>query len=297
MAKKFNYGGQAVIEGVMMRGSKAMVVAVRRPSGGLAMDIQPLAAFYSGWVRRTPLLRGVIVLIEAMVLGMKSLFYSASISLEEEDEEISGKWVWSVVAASLLLAVALFFIAPLFLTKLANPFIPSSLVFHIIEGVVRLAFFVAYLWLISFVPDIKRVFSYHGAEHMTVNAYEHGVPLEVEDVKKYSTAHMRCGTSFLFVVLVIAIVVFAIVGRQTLWLMLLSRIVLLPVIASLGYEVIYFGAKHTKNVLVRVILSPGLLLQKLTTGKPDDSQLEVAIAALKKVMEIDELEESAQVSS
>ena len=297
MAKKFNYGGQAVIEGVMMRGRKAMVVAVRRPSGEMAMDIEPLAAIYSGWMRKTPLLRGIIVLIEAMLLGMRSLFYSARISLEEEDEELSGKWIWTVVGTSLLVAVGLFFVAPLFLTKLANPYIPSSLVFHIIEGVVRLAFFVAYLWLISFVPDIKRVFTYHGAEHMTVNAHEHGVPLEVEEVKKFSTAHVRCGTSFLFVVLIIAIVVFAIIGRQTLWLMLLSRIVLLPVIASLGYEVIYFGAKHTKNVLVRAILSPGLLLQSLTTGKPDDSQLDVAISALKKVIEIDELEEAAQVSS
>lgn len=281
----------------MMRGRQAMVVAVRRPSGDLAMNIEPLAAIYSGWIRKTPLLRGVIVLLEAMLLGMKSLFYSARISLEEEEEELTGKWIWTVVGTSLLVAVGLFFIAPLFLTKLASSYIQSSLVFHIIEGVVRLGFFVAYLWLISFVPDIKRVFAYHGAEHMTVNAQEHGVPLEVEEVKKFSTAHVRCGTSFLFVVLIIAIVVFALVGQRVLWEMILARIILIPLIASLGYEAIYFGAKYTKNKLVRVLLSPGLLLQSLTTGKPDDSQVEVAIAALTKVIEIDELEEAPQVPS
>ncbi len=294
--KKFNYGGQAVIEGVMMRGRKAIVTAVRRPSGSLAMDIKPLPSFYTSWMRRTPLIRGVVVLIEAMVLGIKSLLYSANIAMEEEEEEISNKAVWGMVASAVILVVVLFFIAPLFLTKLVNPHIPNSLVFHIIEGVIRLAIFLAYLKLISLLPDIKRVFTYHGAEHKTVNAYEAGVPLEVEAVREYSTAHVRCGTSFMFAVLIIAIIVFAFVGRQTLWLMILSRVVLIPVIAALGYEVTYFGARHVKNALVRTILSPGLLLQSLTTGEPDDSQLEVAIAALNKAVEID-TEEAAQLSS
>ena len=148
----------------------------------------------------------------------------------------------------------------------------------------------------AFIPDIRRVFTYHGAEHKTVHAYEDGAPLEVEAVRKYNTAHVRCGTSFLFVVLIIAIVVFALIGRPSLWLMVLSRILLVPVIAAIGYEVIYFGAKHIKNVLVRAVLSPGLLLQTLTTGEPDDSQLEVALSALKKVVEVDQLEEAAQSS-
>jgi len=281
----------------MMRGRKASVTVVRRPGGGLAMDIKPLSSIYTSWMRRTPLIRGVVVLIEAMVLGIKSLLYSANIAMEEEEEEISTKAIWGMIAVALILVVVLFFLAPLFLTKWANPHIPNSLVFHIIEGVIRLAIFIAYLKVISLLPDIKRVFTYHGAEHKTVNAYEAGVPLEVESVRKHSTAHVRCGTSFLFAVLIIAIVVFAFVGRQTLWLMVLSRVVLIPVIAALGYEVTYFGARHFKNVLVRVILAPGLLLQSLTTGEPDDSQLEIAIAALKKAVEIDELEESAQSSS
>ena len=296
MSQKFNYGGQAVIEGVMMRGRKAAVTAVRRPSGELAMDIQPVAAIYNGRMRRISLLRGIIVLIEAMVMGIRSLLYSASVSLEEEEEELSKKSMWLMVAAALLLAVGLFFLAPLFLTKLANPLIPSSLVFHIIEGVIRLAFFVTYLWVISLLPDIKRVFTYHGAEHMTVNAYEAGVPMEAEDIKKYSTAHVRCGTSFIFIVLVIAIVVFALIGRQSLLIMILSRILLIPLIAGISYEITYFGARHTNNALVRAVLAPGLWLQSLTTGKPDDSQLEVAITALKKAVEIDEVEE-AQASS
>jgi uncharacterized protein YqhQ len=297
MAKRFYYGGQAVIEGVMMRGRKTRVTAVRRPSGGLALDIQPLPTIYSGRMRRTPLIRGIIVLIEAMVLGIKSLLYSANVSLEEEEEKISGGLVWVLVVVSLTFAVALFFMAPLFLTKLLDPYINSSLVFHLIEGFIRLAIFIAYLKLMTLVPDIKRVFAYHGAEHKAVNAYEAGVPLEVEAVKEYNTAHVRCGTSFLFVVLIIAIVVFALVGRPAVWLMVLSRIVLIPVIAALGYEVIYFGANHIKNGFVRAILAPGLWLQTLTTREPDDSQLDVALAALKKVVEVDQLEEAAQAPS
>jgi len=299
-----------------MRGRKTVVTVVRRPGGGLAMDIRPLPSIYTSQLRRTPLIRGIVILIEAMVLGMKSLLYSANvilieamvlgmksllysanIAMEEDEEEISTKAIWGMVASALILVVVLFFIAPLFLTKLANPFIPNSLVFHIIEGIIRLAIFIAYLKLISFLPDIKRVFTYHGAEHKTINAYEAGVPLEAEAIREYSRVHVRCGTSFLFAVLIIAIVVFAFIGRQTLWLMLLSRVVLIPVIAALGYEVTYFGARHVKNVLVRAILAPGLLMQSLTTGEPDDSQLEVAISALKKAVEIDQAEEAVQASS
>ena len=281
----------------MIRGRKAVVTAVRRPGGGLAMNIQSLSTLYTSWMGRTPLVRGIVVLIEAMVLGIKSLLYSASVSLEEEEEELSKKAIWGMIATALALVVVLFFLAPLFLTKLANPYIGSSLVFHLIEGIIRLAIFIAYLWLVSFIPDIKRVFTYHGAEHKIINAYEAGVPIEVEAVRKYDKAHVRCGTSFLFVVLIIAIVVFALIGRQALWIMVLSRILLIPVIAALGYEVTRFGANHARNPLVKVILAPGLLLQALTTGEPDDSQLEVALSALEKAMEIDQLEEAAQASS
>jgi hypothetical protein len=232
-------------------------------------------------------------LIEVLILGIKTLLYSANVSLEDEEAQISGWLVWAMVAVSLAFAIALFFMAPLFVTRLLDPYIHSSLVFNLIEGFLRLAIFIAYLKLITLAPDIKRIFAYHGAEHKAVNAYEDGVPLEVEAARGYNTAHVRCGTSFLFVVLVIAIIVFALVGRPALWLMALSRVLLLPVLAVLGYEVVYFGANHTKNGLVRAVLVPGLWLQALTTKEPDDSQLEVALTALRKVIEVDQLKETA----
>ena len=296
MAEKTHYGGQAVIEGVMMRGRKTIVTAVRRPNGDVVIDTQPLPALYTNRMRKIPLIRGIIVLIEAIALGTKILLYSANVSLEKEEEKISGRLIWLTIVVSLGLAIALFFVAPLFLARTINPFIQSTIVFHLIEGGIRLTIFIIYLKLMTLVPDIKRVFAYHGAEHKTINAYEEGVPLEVEAVKKYSTAHARCGTSFMFIVLIIAIFVFALIGRGSLWIMALSRIALMPVIAALGYEVTYFGARHAKNILVRVLLAPGLWLQSMTTREPDDSQLEVALSALKKLIEIDQLEDAAQAS-
>ncbi len=292
MARKFYYGGQAVIEGVMIRGRKAVVTAVRRPNGQLTTKVQPLAAIYTGRLRRMPFTRGVIVLLEAMVIGIRSLLYSANVSLEEEEEEISGKMVWLMIGTSLLLAVALFMVAPLFLARLINPYISSSFVFHLIEGFIRLVIFIVYLKLVGMLPDLRRVFTYHGAEHKVVNAFEAGVPLEVEAVKKHHTAHRRCGTSFIFVVLIIAIMVFALVGKHDLWLMIVSRLVLLPVIASLGYEAIYLGANHSHNALMRAIMAPGLWLQGMTAKEPDDSQIEVALAAMAATLEIDQLEET-----
>ncbi len=279
----------------MMRGRKTMVTAVRQPRGELAIDVQPLSALYSGRLRRTPLIRGIIVLIESLVLGIKSLLYSANAALEEEEEKLPGGLVWIMMLAALGLAVALFFIVPLLLTKLLH--ISSSLLFNLVDGLIRVAIFIAYIKLMTLMPDIKRVFAYHGAEHKVVNAYEAGVPLEPEVIKNYSKAHMRCGTSFLFAVVIISIIVFALFGLHSTWLMVLSRIILIPVIAALGYEVIYFGGRHASNRFVRIILAPGLWLQALTTREPDDSQLEVAAAALKKMMELDEMEEATQTAA
>jgi hypothetical protein len=296
MSQKFFYGGQAVIEGVMIRGKKAAVTAVRRPNGETITRVILLTGIYTGWMRRTPLLRGGIVLIESMVLGIKSLMYSASISLEEEvKEEISSKAIWGTIVVSFALAIVLFLLFPLFLARLLNPYITSALVFNLVEGLIRLTIFLGYLVVVGMIPDIKRVFSYHGAEHKTVNAYEAGVPMEVAAVKKYSTAHVRCGTSFLFVVLVIAILVFSLVGRHALWIMVLSRVLLIPVIAAIGYEVVHFGARHAHNPLVSALLAPGRWLQALTAKEPADAQLEVAIVAMKKAVEIDS-EQAAQPS-
>jgi uncharacterized protein YqhQ len=287
MADKFHYGGQAVMEGVMMRGEKTIATAVRRPNGEVTVQSKPLSSLYTGWVRKAPFIRGIIVLLESMVLGIGGLVYSANVALEEEEEKISGGSVWLMLLFSLVFAVGLFFLAPLFLTKALDPYISSSLVFHLIEGGLRLVIFFGYLWLISFMPDIKRTFAYHGAEHKTLNAYENGEPLEPRAIGKYGTAHARCGTAFLMTVLVIAILVFTLIGRQELWLMVLSRILLLPVIASLGYEIPQFGARHLNNGLVRLMMAPGLWLQKMTTREPDDRQVEVAIAALKSVLASD----------
>ena len=295
MAKKFYYGGQALIEGVMMRGQKTVATAVRRPDGELVINTQLLANIYTGRLRQTPLVRGIIVLIETLVLGAKSLFYSANVSLGEEEEEVSGWTVWLIMTVSLILAVALFFLAPLYLTKLLN--IESSLLFNITDGAIRVVIFIAYLKVMTLLPDIRRVFAYHGAEHKVINAFEAGVPLEVEAVKKYGTAHRRCGTSFIFMVLVLSIIVFALVGVHAAWLMALSRIVLIPVIAAISYEVIYFGARHVNNRMVRAVLAPGLWLQSMTTREPDDSMLEVSISALREVVAADQGEPETQASS
>ncbi len=293
--KKHNYGGQAVIEGVMIRGQRVMSTAVRRSSGEMVVDTQPLPSIYTGRLRSLPLARGIVVLIEALVLGIKTLMYSANISLEEEGEKVEGPLMWVTMAAALLIGIAVFFLAPMFLTRLFT--IGNTVLFHLVEGLIRMALFILYLKLISLMPDIKRVFAYHGAEHKVVNAHEAGAALEVEAVSGYSTAHVRCGSSFLFVVLILAIIVFALIGLPSVWIMVLSRLVLIPVISALAYEVIYFGSRHTENPLVRAVLAPGLWLQALTTREPDEQQIEVALLALSTAMEADRQPEEALPSS
>ncbi|MFC1921591.1 DUF1385 domain-containing protein [Chloroflexota bacterium] len=289
MTKKFYYGGQAVVEGVMMRGPKTLAIAVRRPNGEVSVQTQSLPTIYTGWLRKAPFIRGIIFMIENLALGIKTLLYSANVSLEEEEEEISGKLAWLVVFISVAFSVALFFLLPLFLTGLFK--IESSILFNLVDGIIRVTIFVIYLAAMSLMPDIKRVFAYHGAEHKTVNAYEAGVPLEPEAIKGYGTAHVRCGTSFIFAVVIISIIVFSFVGLHTVWLMVLSRIVLIPVIAGIGYEFIYFSGRHQDIILVRITSAPGLWLQSLTTREPDEKQIEVAMSALRRVIEIEQPEE------
>jgi len=295
MEKSFHYGGQAVIEGVMIRGKEGVAISVRQPNGELNVVRQPLASIYKGRLREMPLIRGIIALVETLVLGTQSLLHSAQVAAAEEvGEKIPTALLWGTVAVSLALGVALFFMVPLFTTRyLIDPYIDSNLLRNVFEGLIRIGIFIAYLKVISLIPDIKRVFAYHGAEHKVVNAYEAGVPLEVESVKNYSTAHARCGTAFLFIVLIVAIFVFALVGQPTLWIRILSRIALIPVIAVISYEIMKFGASHTNNKIVRILLAPGLLLQAITTREPDDSQLEAAISALNEVIEIDRAADSS----
>jgi hypothetical protein len=299
MEKSFHYGGQAVMEGVMIRGKEGVAISVRQPNGELNTVRQPLASIYKGRLREMPLVRGIVVLVETLVLGTRSLLHSAQVaSAEEGEEKIPAALLWGTVAVSLALGVALFVMVPLFATRyLIDPHIGSALLSNVFEGLIRIGIFIAYLKLISLIPGIKRVFAYHGAEHKVVNAYEAGVPLEVESVKNYSTAHARCGTAFLFIVLIVAIFVFALVGQPTLWIRILSRIALIPVIAVISYEIMKFGAAHINNKIVRVLLAPGLLLQSMTTREPDDSQLEAAISALNEVINIDQAADSSGSTS
>ena len=295
MAESFHYGGQAVIEGVMIRGKEGVAISVRQPNGELNIVKQPLASIYKGRLREMPLVRGIIALVETLVLGTRALLHSAQVASAEEGEEekIPAALLWGTVAGSLAFAVALFFIAPLFTTRyLIDPHINSALLSNVVEGFIRIGIFIAYLIVIGLIPDIRRVFAYHGAEHKVVNAYEAGSPLEVEAVKNYSTAHARCGTGFIFIVLIISIFVFALFGRPTLWISVLSRIILIPVIAAIGYEIMKFGASHIKNTVIRILLAPGLMLQAMTTREPDGNQLETAISALNEVIEADKAADS-----
>ena len=285
---RFPYGGQAVIEGVMIRGQRYAAVAVRRPDGSVSTVAWTLSAIYNGWVRKLPLARGVIVLIETLGLGMRALTHSANVSMGEgEGEELSGLSIAGMVAVSLLVGIGIFFVAPLFAASALERYIESHLVVNVIEGTLRLVIFVGYIKLIGLMPDVKRVFAYHGAEHMTIHAYEASDPLNLEGIRKHPTAHPRCGTAFLLVVAVLAIVFFTFFGRPSLPWLIASRIVLIPVIAGVAYEVIRFSGFHRRNPVVRFILYPSLALQALTTRQPDDGQIEVAIHALNTALEAD----------
>ena len=298
MAKQY-YGGQAVIEGVMMRGRKVMAVAVRNPQGEIVLHEEPLTAkiYTSAW-GQWPFVRGLGMLWDALGLGIRALMWSGEVAAQEEGQEkieFGGPVAWTTIAGSLLFAVALFFLLPTFASRLlAGFFGDHPWVDAIFEGVIRLALFIGYLWLIGRIPEIKRVFGNHGAEHKTINAYEAGAPLTVDHVQRFSVQHTRCGTSFLLYVLVISILLFAPLTFSTVepgWLALLlrfvSRLMLVPVVAAVAYEIIRFSAAHQEKSLMRWLIAPGLALQKLTTREPDDGMVECAIAALKPVLAAD----------
>jgi uncharacterized protein YqhQ len=284
----FHYGGQAVIEGVMMRGRKSMAVAVRDPSGKIVLHSEPLSGrIRSGFWPKVPFVRGLVMLWDTLVLGTRTLMYSANVSLAEEDVELTTPVVVATLLFSLTVGIGLFFVLPLVLVGLVDRFIASDILSNLVEGVIRLSVLLSYLALIGLMPDVKRVFAYHGAEHKTIAALEGGAPLDPEGVRKYSTAHTRCGTSFLLIVVVISILLFAFLGRPPMVLRMFSRILFVPVIASISYELIRFSADHGSNPLVRAFIMPSLTLQRLTTREPDDSMLEVAIAALEPVLAAD----------
>ncbi len=291
--KRVYYGGQAVIEGVMIRGPKTMAVACRRPDGGIATRQETLGSVYSGTLRRIPLIRGIIVLWETLALGMRALMWSSSVQLGEEENEDGGGPMWVMVVVSLLIVGGIFFAGPLLLADLLHDLLGSDLAVIIVEGLIRLGVIVGYMAGIGLMPDIRRVYEYHGAEHKSIHALEAGDPLEPEHVQRHPTAHVRCGTSFLLTVVVVSVFVFAAVGNPDLWLRVVSRIVLIPVIASIAYEVIRLGGAFASNPVTKVLMWPNLALQSITTKQPDDEQVEVALRALKDMLAAEERAEQA----
>ena len=278
------YGGQAVIEGVMIRGRNHFGLAVRRQDGSIEQHHEPLSSIYNGRPRRWPFFRGFLTLVETLILGIKALQLSANMAardqMPEEEEGIPGWVMATTLGVSLVFGIGLFFVTPLLIAWALNPVLNSALLSEIVEGVIRLAFLLGYIILIGRLKDVKRVFAYHGAEHMTVHALEAGLPLTVENVRKFKTPHPRCGTAFLLTVVVVSVVVFALLLGPPLEWRIASRIFLLPVIAAVSYEIIRFSGAHQDAWFGKMVATPGLWLQKLTTRQPDDAQIEVAIRAM-----------------
>jgi uncharacterized protein YqhQ len=282
-------GGQAVLEGVMMRGISVWAVAVRSPEGQIEIEsepIKPWAQRHRLW--RLPILRGVVALGESMKIGFRALAISANAQMEEDEdgekEEIGG-FVWGLtIVLSLLLAVGLFFVVPVGLTSLIKGKLGSPFLFWLVEGLLRTGIFIGYIAAISKMPDLRRTFEYHGAEHKTISCYEAEDELTPQRAKLYSRLHPRCGTSFLLIVMVLSIFVFAPIGLPAWYWLVLSRIVGIPVIAGLSYEVIKWAGKNRRKRWVRGVMWPGLMLQNLTTREPSEEQLEVAIASLNAVL-------------
>jgi len=294
-----SYGGQAVLEGVMMRSPSSWAVAVRTPEGDIAEVVNEITSpMQRRRLWRLPVVRGVIALGESLAIGFRALAISANVATQERDEhgeiktQISRGQIIFSFAIAIGFALMLFKVGPALLTNWLP--IESTELFVVVEGLIRVSVFIGYIALISLLPDLRRVFQYHGAEHKTINALESGAELTPEKVQKFSLIHPRCGTAFLLWVMVIAIFVFAFVGRPAWYWLILSRILLLPVIAGLAYEVIRFAGKHQSNRLLMTLLAPGLWLQRLTTREPTDDQVEVSIRALRRVLEREEAETPEQ---
>jgi Predicted metal-dependent enzyme len=284
----YTYGGQALIEGVLMRGRDAIAVALRHPDGQIVFATERLDSGFHGTLwSKWPLIRGLVVLYETLIVGTRWLVRSANVQAEEEGVELGKGSVILMLGLTLAAGVGIFFLLPLFIASVTTAGIDNGLVQHLVEGLVRVAIFLGYLIVIGRSPDIRRVFQYHGAEHMTIHALEAGDPLTVNDVRKYPTAHQRCGTEFLVVVILLSIIAFSLVGRQSPLVMVASRILLIPVIAAVGYEILRFGARHRRNPLIKVLLYPGLLVQMITTKRPTDDMIEVAIVSMEQALQAD----------
>jgi uncharacterized protein YqhQ len=276
------FGGQAVIEGVMIRSKKHVVICVRQPNGKILTKTEEINSLSERHkLLKLPLIRGFVALIETTYLGIKGLYFSANVSLEEEGEKIEPKEMAITFVLAIALAIFLFSVTPFFLTSLLTPF--KGVVFNVIEGIIRIAIFLLYLVAVTSIRDFKRVLQYHGAEHVAINAYEAGVKLNVKNAKEYSRLHPRCGTSFLLIVLIISILLFSIVPSQDYVTRLSYRITLIPVIGTISYEILKISDRYKNSLIMKALVMPGLGLQWLTTRKPDDSMIEVAIKAVQEV--------------
>ncbi|GAB6159048.1 DUF1385 domain-containing protein [Desulfotomaculum varum] len=281
----FQYGGQAVIEGVMMRGPDHRAIAVRRPDATIIIDEKPVGSLTRRFAfLKLPFVRGVVMLFESLIMGLEALAFSAEQAMGEEPEEKISKWeMFLTIAFSLGLAILLFIVIPTTLTYYTAAAIQDNFIRNLVEGAIRLLIFLGYVAGVARLQDIQRVFMYHGAEHKVINAYEAGRRLTVEEVQKFSTLHPRCGTSFLLIVILIKVVIFSGVTASGLFGQIFFRILLLPVVAGVAYELLKLSGKYQDRGICRIFIVPGLWLQKLTTREPDDSQVEVAIKAFKAV--------------
>ena len=289
---KLRVGGQAVIEGVMMRAPGKVATAVREPGGKIAVETKDVNSISDRYpILKKPMLRGTVTLIESLVLGIRSLSYSAKMA-GEEDEQLSDKEMAMTIAVAFLLASVLFIAIPTGAAKLFHFITEDPFFLNLMEGFLRLFIFLGYIWGISRMKDIRRVFQYHGAEHKTIFCYEAGLPLTVENVQKFPRLHPRCGTAFLLIVMLVSIFVYAFMGWPELWLRILSRIVLLPVVAGISYEIIRV-AGCSGNPIVHAAILPGLWLQYLTTRPPEDEMVEVAIESLKAALPEEEIVEGS----
>ncbi len=279
--KELTLGGQAVIEGVLMRTKDKCSIAVRNPKGRIIVKKEKIATASEKFrFLKLPLLRGVLALYETLVVGFKTLMYSADVS-SGEDGKLNGREMAFAVLLSAFLAVAIFIALPFFLASLVTK---QNLAFNILDGLLRLAALFGYLLVISRFRDVQRLFQYHGAEHMVIHAYEHKEKMVPKNIRKYQTMHPRCGTSFLLIVVILSILVFSLITSEGFVMKFFSRLLLVPVIAGLSYELLKFSAKHQASVFIRPLTLPGIWLQYITTKRPDDGQIEVAVASLKALV-------------
>lgn len=296
MGRECQYGGQAVIEGVMMRGPEKLAIAVRKPDNEIVLAERPINSVTRKLpFLKLPLIRGTIMLFESLIIGIQALTFSANQAADGEEEELSNWELTLTVAVAMGLGILLFVVTPASVARLLYVLKSATLIVFL-EGLVRISIFLVYVLIISRMKDIQRVFQYHGAEHKVIHAYEAGEELSVANAQKYSTLHPRCGTSFLLIVMVIMIFLFSFIGKPPLLIRIALKIVLLPVVAGISYEIIKLSGKYARSPVMKIIIAPGLWLQKLTTREPDDGQVEVAIKALIAVLPDDEKKDCREVT-